>query len=425
MKILMVTNTFTPHVGGVARSVEAFSDRYRGLGHDVLVVCPSFEHAQATRNVLRVPAIEHFRHTDFSFPLPIPSGVHRTINQFAPDVVHSHHPFLLGDTAIRVGAERAIPVVFTHHTQYDKYAHYMGDGESTAARQFINDLDVGYCNLCDAVVAPSQTVADELRARNVTAHIEVIPTGVEIEWWAGGTGWATRELYGIPKDAFVVGHVGRLAKEKNIEFLAEAVATFLAQQPEAWFVVAGVGPCEADILLACEKYHVIDRLLTFGILGPDELRNLYHAFDVFAFASQSETQGIVLAEAMAAGIPVVAIDAPGVREIVSDRVHGRLLEVENATEFANAIAWIADLNEANQAVMKRELAETAEKYSIEHARKRCWNCTTGPSNSSGFQSRVSCRHGEPMSTGSKGSGVCGATLHMRSETPRSAPYEER
>jgi glycosyltransferase involved in cell wall biosynthesis len=367
MKILMVTNTFAPHVGGVARSVEAFSDRYRELGHEVLVVCPSFEGTESSRNVLRVPTIEHFRHTSFSFPLPIPSGVHRTINQFAPDVVHSHHPFLLGDTALRVGAELAIPVVFTHHTQYDKYAHYLGEAESTAAKQFINDLDVGYCNLCDAVVAPSQTVADELRAKNVTAHMEVIPTGVEIDWWAGSASWGTREQYGIPKDAFVVGHVGRLAKEKNIAFLADAVATFLAQRPDAWFVVAGVGPCEADLLLACEKHCVIDRLLTFGVLSPVELRNIYHTFDVFAFASQSETQGIVLAEAMAAGIPVVAIDAPGVREIVSDRVNGRLLEVENATAFAQAIAWIANLNQANQAVMKRELTETAASYSIERS----------------------------------------------------------
>jgi glycosyltransferase involved in cell wall biosynthesis len=367
MRILAVTNTFTPHVGGVARSVESFSDRYRELGHDVLVICPSFDGIESTRNVLRVPAIEHFRHTDFSFPLPIPSGVHRTINTFTPDVVHSHHPFLLGDTALRVGAERGIPVVFTHHTQYDKYAQYLGEGASTAAKRFINDLDVGYCNLCDAVVAPSQSVADELRARNVTTHMEVIPTGVELDWWAEGANRVTREEYGIPQHAFVVGHVGRLAQEKNIPFLADAVATFLEQRHDAWFVVAGRGPCEADIMLACEKHHVVDRLLTFGVLSPVVLRNIYHTFDVFAFASQCETQGIVLAEAVAAGIPVVALDAPSVREIVSDRISGRLLEVENAATFAKAIAWVADLGAGNRELMRRELAETAAKYSIEHS----------------------------------------------------------
>ena len=199
--------------------------------------------------------------------------------------------------------------MFSHHTQYDKY----NAGESIAARQFINDLDVGYCNLCDAVVAPSQSVADQLRARNVTSHMEVIPTGVDLDWGAGNPCWVTREEYGIPKDSFVVGHVGRLAQEKNIPFLADAVATYLAQRPDAWFVVVGIGPCEAEIMLACEKHHVVDRLLTFGVLSRIDLRNIYRTFDVFAFASKSEAQGIVLAEAIAAGIPVVALDAPGAR----------------------------------------------------------------------------------------------------------------
>ena len=367
MKILMVTNTFAPHVGGVARSVEVFSERYRELGHEVLVVCPSFEHAESTRNVLRVPAIEHFRHSDFSFPLPIPSGAHRAIEEFAPDLVHSHHPFLLGDTALRVGAESGIPVVFTHHTQYDKYAHHLGDGDWQAAKRFINDLDVGYCNLCDAVIAPCETVADELRNRAVATPIEVIPTGVDIDWWSGGSKRVTREEYGIPKDVFVVGHVGRLSQEKNMPFLADAVATYLQRRPDAWFVVVGVGPCEADILMACEKHHVTDRLLTFGVLRPVELRNLYHAMDVFAFASKSETQGIVLAEAMASGVPVVAMDAPGVREIVSDRINGRLIYEDNPDVFADAIGWIAELESINRRAMAQELAETAEGYSIDRA----------------------------------------------------------
>ena len=367
MNILMVTNTFTPHVGGVAHSVQAFSDRYRDLGHSVMVVCPQFDDTVSTNMVVRVPAIKHFRQTDFSFPLPIPSGAHRMIDEFEPDVVHSHHPFLLGDTALRVGAERGIPVVFTHHTQYDKYAHYIDSTESAAAKRFINDLDVGYCNQCDAVVAPSQTVADDLVEREVTTHLEVIPTGVDVDWWAEDPSWATREEYGIPKNAFVVGHVGRLAKEKNIPFLADSIATFLAETPNAWFVVAGVGPCEADILSVCEKHQVVDRLLTFGILSPVDLKNIYRAFDVFAFASKSETQGIVLAEAMAAGVPVVALEAPGVREIVSDFINGRLVDVEDVSTFAKAISWVADLDEANKAAMKRELSATASQYSIDRS----------------------------------------------------------
>ncbi len=366
MKILMLTNTYLPHVGGVARSVSSFSQKFRELGHQVLIVCPAFANTETSPDVLRVPAIEHFRHSDFSFPLPIPVGVHLTINNFAPDIVHSHHPFLLGDTAVRVGAERGIPVVFTHHTQYDKYAHHFKGGDWTLTRTFINDLDVGYCNLCDTVVAPSQTVADDLLARKVTTPMEVIPTGIDLNFWAERDDWDARAELGIPKAAFVVGHVGRLAGEKNLPFLAEAVATFLADRPNAWFVIAGVGPCEADVLLACEKHQVTDRLLAFGVLSPLELKNVYRTFDLFAFASKSETQGIVLAEAMATGSPIVALDAPGVREIVSDRINGRLLYEESVDTFVEALGWVADLDPSKHAVMQQKLTETVQEYSIDH-----------------------------------------------------------
>lgn len=366
MRILMVTNTYAPHVGGVARSVQAFSDRFRELGHDVLIVCPTFEGTKTTDNVLRVPAIEHFRHSDFSFPLPIQTGVHQKVDRFRPDIVHSHHPFLLGDTALRVGANHGIPVVFTHHTQYDKYAHHFQSGDSTLTRQFINDLDVGYCNLCDAVVAPSQTVAEDLREKAVKTRMEVIPTGIDLGFWADPASGSARGEFGVPEEAFVVGHVGRLAGEKNLPFLAEAVAIFLEQRRGAWFIVAGAGPSKEDVVAACESRNVSDRLLIFGVLDQTDLRRVYQTFDVFAFASKSETQGIVLAEAMATGAPVVALDAPGVREIVSDRINGRLLYQETSESFVEALGWIADLDQANKRVMRSELSDTVASYSIDY-----------------------------------------------------------
>ena len=141
----------------------------------------------------------------------------------------------------------------------------------------------------------------------------------------------------------------------------------MAQSPNTWFVGAGLGPGEEDIKAACLQHEVSDRLLTFGVLSSIDLRNLYRAFDVFVFASQSETQGIVLAEAMAAGVPVVAVDAPGVREIVRDRINGRLIDHEDPNEFVEAIRWITELNESNRAVMIKELESTANEYSIERA----------------------------------------------------------
>ncbi len=323
-----------------------------------------FEGATVDERVVRVPALEHFRHSDFSFPLPIPSGAHSAVHDFGPDVVHSHHPFLLGDTALRIGSELGIPVVFTHHTQYEKYTHYFTSDETSVARRFINELDIGYCNLCDAVIAPSQTIADDLRSRHVESPVEVIPTGVDLDWWRGGDGDRGREACELPIDAFVVGHVGRLAKEKNVPFLADSIAQFMARRDNAYFIACGVGPYEEEFQAACTKHGVADRLRSFGIVQRSKLRDLYGAMNVFAFASHSETQGIVLAEAMAAGAPVVALDAPGVREIVIDKVSGRLLLNENQSTFVEALNWIADLDDANRAAMKADLVQAVAKYSI-------------------------------------------------------------
>ena len=116
MNILMLTNTFTPHVGGVARSVETFTAGYRALGHRVLVLAPRFEGMpESERDVIRVPAIQHFNGSDFSVPFPVPGLLAGVVERFRPDIVHLHHPYLLGGTALRIGASRNIPVVFTHH----------------------------------------------------------------------------------------------------------------------------------------------------------------------------------------------------------------------------------------------------------------------------------------------------------------------
>lgn len=135
MRIVMITNTYTPHVGGVARSVEAFTTAYRERGHEVLVVCPEFENApEEGSGVVRVPAIQRFNGSDFSVVLMAPRWLRRKVEAFRPDLVHSHHPFLLGATAVRLARMLDVPLVFTHHTMYEHYTHYVpGDSPACSA----------------------------------------------------------------------------------------------------------------------------------------------------------------------------------------------------------------------------------------------------------------------------------------------------
>ena len=374
MNILFMTNTYLPHVGGVSRSISSFADEFRRLGHNVLTVAPEFEPpVEGEVGVLRVPALKHFNGTDFSVPVPTPGLVAAAVDQFQPDIVHAHHPFLLGGTALRIAQSRGLPLVFTHHTMYDQFTHYVSgdpDSESPSLGQFVASLVAGYANLCDAVIAPSDSVAELLRGRGVEVPIEVIPTGIDTPRFARGDGADFRREHKIPLDAFVVGYVGRLAPEKNLDFLAQATAAFLAQRPRTWFVVVGSGPCEESIRAVHKAAGVADRLLLAGTCAGQPLIDAYHAMDVFAFASKSETQGMVLAEAMAAGLPVVALDGPGVREVVEDAVNGRLLREEDAAVFAAAVAWIMDRPEESRGELSRAAHGTAERLSLPRMAQR-------------------------------------------------------
>jgi 1,2-diacylglycerol 3-alpha-glucosyltransferase len=364
MNIVMLTNTYTPHVGGVARSVETFTAEYRRRGHRVLVVAPEFDNMPRNEtDVVRVPAIQNFNGSDFSVALPVPGFLTETLDAFQPDIVHAHHSFLLGMTALRVARYRKLPLVFTHHTLYEQYTHYVLS-DSTALRRFIIELDSHYANLCDQVFAPSESIAELLRERGVETPIAVVPTGVNVEHFAQGDGPGFRRKLGIPDDAFVVGHLGRLAPEKNLAFLAEAIAAFLKLEPRACFLLAGNGPSEADVRAVFEREGLSARLYLTGTLESRQLVDAYHAMDVFAFSSKSETQGMVLAEAMAAGVPVVALDASGVREIVKERCNGRLLREENASAFASSLQWMADLVWAERQAFTQCALNTAEEFSM-------------------------------------------------------------
>jgi glycosyltransferase involved in cell wall biosynthesis len=330
----------------------------------VLVVAPEFPGSPLHEpGVVRIPALQQFNGSDFSVPVPVPVRLRHQLDAFRPDVVHSHHPFLLGDTALRLGATRSLPVVFTHHTLYERYTHYV-PGDSPRLQRFAIDLAVGYCNLCDAVVAPSESIAELLRERGVTVPLHVIATGVDLAAFAAGDGARCRQRLRIPPEAFVVGHVGRLTEEKNLGFLAAAVARFLAMRPDARFLVAGAGPFEAELVRQLSAAGAAGRLHLAGVLTREALADSYRAMDVFAFASHSETQGMVLTEAMAAGVPVVAVDASGVREVVRDEVEGRLLPVDDEDALVAALAWVADLAPARRERMRAAVAATAERYSL-------------------------------------------------------------
>lgn len=370
MNILMVTNTYSPHVGGVARSVDSFAAAFRRRGHRVLVVAPAFENAPDQEvGVIRIPAIQRFNGSDFSVVLPMPSGLVARIEAFDADIIHSHHPFLLGGTALRLAHRLELPLVFTHHTMYEQYTHYV-PGDSKPLKRFVVRLSTSYANLCNQVFAPSESIATILRERGVHSPVDVVPTGVDTEQFRDGSGIGFRMAMGIPPQAFIVGHLGRLAQEKNLMFLAAAVAEFLHEKPNARFLVVGEGSAKKDMLAYFADQGVADRIHAPGTLQHPLLASAYKAMDVFAFASKSETQGVVLIEASAAGVPIVALDAPGAREVVSDPSNGFLIRTEERSVFVDALHRIADLGPRDVDRMRLETLRTAERFSLERTAEK-------------------------------------------------------
>lgn len=320
----MVTNAYAPYVNGVTRSLETCVAGLLAFGHEVRIFAPDSAGVQNDPSyVVRVPALPR---NDSAAPIPIIGDwFTRLVTQdFRPDVIHSHAPFLLGEHALDLRRRFAAPVVFTWHTMYGEHAHHLRLPVDwlPAASVAADKIAVRYANRCDLVLAPSRGVAARLRKNRVITPTRVLPTGINPAAFRGDRARA-RAALGFTPDDFVLGHVGRLSVEKNLEALAGAVRDYLARDASAKFLVVGDGR-ERDALLAALPPN---RVVYTGTLQDQPLANAYAAMDVFVFASQSETQGLILAEALLSYVPVVAVSATGVDDVVQHGLNGLLVDV--------------------------------------------------------------------------------------------------
>ena len=342
-RVAFFTNTYRPFVGGVALSVELFQRHLERLGDRITVYAPEYDEDYSDKgiDVRRIVSIRHFNRTDWSLPLPLSLRPGQDDNELHFDVVHVHHPFLLGELGMRLARQRRLPLVFTYHTQYERYTHYVPLNHEQAARTIVRHARE-FCNLCDLVIAPTHDIRRMLIQRDVTTWIEVLPTGIEMEKFESADRNAVRRELGIDPDAPVLVHVGRLAQEKNLTFLLEACLEALKAEPRAHLVIAGEGSLRPSLARQAEQAGDPGRRVHLvGVRTGKALADLYSAADLFVFASKTETQGMVIAEAMAAATPVVALDADGVRDLVRDGHNGLLLPGETDTDaFAAAVGEV-------------------------------------------------------------------------------------
>ena len=336
----MVTDVYFPRVNGVSTSIETFRREFHALGHEVVLVAPDYGAVTDDEaGILRVPAI----------PVPLDpedrlmhwGRLRRLLRRLGGgfDLVHIQTPFLAHYAGVAFSDAMGVPRVETYHTYFEEYLyHYVRFLPKPALKALARRFSRGQCNDLDGLVVPSRQMRAVLEGYGVSAPMEVIPTGLVLEDFAAGDGIAFRARYRIPPDRPVIAYVGRVAFEKNIDFLLRVTARLRGVIPDILFVVSGEGPALAALRERARNSGLEKHALFVGYLdrrGP--LLDCYRAANAFVFASRTETQGLVLLEAMALGTPVVSTAMMGTRDVLRHG-EGALVVREDEAEFASAVA---------------------------------------------------------------------------------------
>jgi len=326
--------------------VESFRKQFEKLGHEVFIFAPKWKgYADENPHVFRYPAIS--TNIKFKFPLAVPCShrMDKIIEKLDLDIIHSQHPNLLGTAAAKWARKKKIPLVFTWHTLYDKYAHFaVVIPEKLAAWWAIRNAK-NYANNADYIITPTESVKEIIKNWGVTnKNIEAISSGVEEETYQNADRQGVRNKFGIKTDEVLLLLVSRLTSEKNIEFLFKSVMDVLKNNESAKFLVAGDGDLVPQLKLTARENNLEDRIIFAGMVDKKEIKNYYAAGDIFVYASKSETQGMIITEAMYLGLPVVAVNAPGICDLVQDNINGFLVS-EKEDKFAEAVEKLIADNE--------------------------------------------------------------------------------
>ncbi len=370
MKIGIFTDSFKPYTSGVVTSICTFREELENLGHQIYIFAPSYPgYSENEDGVYRYYSVPSPTNPDYTLAIPIFPGMNSLLKRLDLDIIHVHSPFTMGRVGLHYARRYDTPIVFTYHTLYDQYVHYVPVAQDLA-RDVTIKYSKNFCNQCDHIVVPSREVETILTELNIKTPRSVIPTGVPIEKFNQGDRQWLREHYDIPEKNRILLFVGRLTKEKNLDFLLDAFKEIHQQTPDTSLVITAQGPMEAEL-----KKHAVrlgldlkqDVIFT-GALPFDTLVNVYFSADLFVFSSVTETQGLVLIEAMAAGLPVVAVRAYGVQDMVDDGVNGYLTPC-SIPEFSQAVCKLLEDDNTYQKFSQNALLKADSLSSHNMARK--------------------------------------------------------
>ncbi len=372
MKIGMFINYYTPSKGGMETSVINLCKGLEKAGHETFVFAPEYPNwKDKKKNIFRYKSI-CFNYAGYFYVIPVPflSNMELTVKRLSLDIIHSHQPYSLGDEALKFSKKFNLPLVFTYHIRYEDYCHYIPFVPRSISKKYIRKITREYSNKCDAVIAPSSAIKKLLLDRGITTPISVIPSGINVEKFGRNTGKREeiRTKYKIKPGDIALITASRIAKEKNVKFLIESFFAVKKKCENVKFFIVGDGAVRKELEKMAKSLGMGQDVIFTGLVSREEIINLYQASDIFVFASLTETQGLVAVEAMAAGLPVVAIRASGIEDMVESGKNG-ILTKNSTDEFSESVLRLVQNGELRKKMSERAKI-SSKKFSIEIWTKR-------------------------------------------------------
>jgi 1,2-diacylglycerol 3-alpha-glucosyltransferase len=367
MHIAHFTNTYYPVISGVVRSVSSFRQALTDLGHNVFIFA---QHASDYEDeepfIFRYPALD-LPMQNYPLTIPISGFMDRLLPSLKLDVIHAHHPALLGQVAAKKAEEMDIPLVFTHHTRYQEYSHYVALPQELV-KDVIERWLADYMQQCQHIIVPSESIRKMLAERyGITQQVTVVATGIDLEPYREADGRLIRQERGWGDDKVLIS-VGRLAEEKNWRTLLAAARIVMQRHPATRLAILGGGSDRDELEEYAGQLGIADRVEFVGLVPFDDVPAYLKAADIFCFASITETQGLVTLEAMAAGLPVVAVAASGTSDEVENGVHG-LLTPNDSEALAAAIERVLGEDELRERLCQAAVIKAEQReYHIQAAK---------------------------------------------------------
>ena len=350
MNLLMLSDVYFPRVNGVSTSIRTFARSLARKGHAVTVVAPDYGMQDGPQRhgdddafeVVRLPSrVIFFDPEDRLIRTDALRKIQPALARRDWDAIHVHTPFRAHALGVRLARETGVPTVETYHTYFEEYVgHYLPWLPPPLTRAFARAASRRLCGEVDHLIVPSAQMVQVLQRYGVHTPHTVLPTGIDLDEFAGGDGAHFRQAHGIAPDRPVLVTVSRLAMEKNIAFLLRVVQRLVAEFDDLLFVIAGEGPDEARLKRLTQDMGLGANVRFFGNLDRrTTLLDAYRAADAFVFASPTETQGLVLIEAMALGVPIVSTAVMGTA-MVLEGTRCAVIAEEDVDDFAGEAARV-------------------------------------------------------------------------------------